>query len=239
MSFGTWLLAVLTNLLILGQEWAFLLIYRSGELFFSLHALDQPQNAAQFTIVVPAWSLSIELAFYAIAPFILRRNVVVIAVVALASNWLRFFRSVWSGYYSAATDCRFFPFELSLFLFGSLSYFLYEQLKNRSLTRPALSACLTALLVGCRLRCIRAGLTSSPINSSSWWRFCCRRCSIFRSGTNGTAGWASCAIRVTWFIGQFLGLGSPFATATHGLARTNSGLSLYADRCLADCGLCD
>ena len=146
MSLGTWLFAVLTNLFILGQEWAFLLIYRSGELFFSLRALDQPPIAAQFTIIGPAWSLSIELAFYAIAPFILRRNFLMIAAVALASNWLRF-EAYGLGYYSAATDCRFFPFELSLFLFGSLSYFLYDLLNRRKLLYPVLSACLTGLLV--------------------------------------------------------------------------------------------
>ena len=146
MSLRTWLFAVLTNLFILGQEWAFLLIYRSGELFFSLRALDQPPIAAQFTIIGPAWSLSIELAFYAIAPFILRRNFLVIAAVALASNWLRF-EAYGLGYYSAATDCRFFPFELSLFLFGSLSYFLYDLLNRRKLLYPVLSACLTGLLV--------------------------------------------------------------------------------------------
>ena len=146
MSLRTWLFAVLTNLFILGQEWAFLLIYRSGELFFSLRALDQPPIAAQFTIIGPAWSLSIELAFYAIAPFILRRNFLVIAAVALASNWLRF-EAYGVGYYSAATDCRFFPFELSLFLFGSLSYFLYDLLNRRKLLYPVLSACLTGLLV--------------------------------------------------------------------------------------------
>jgi peptidoglycan/LPS O-acetylase OafA/YrhL len=146
MSLGTWLFAVLTNLFILGQEWAFLLIYRSSELFFSLHALDQPPNAAQFTIIVPAWSLSIELAFYAIAPFILRRNFLVIAALAFASNWLRF-EAYGRGYYSAATDCRFFPFELSLFLFGSLSYLLYDLLNRRDLFHPALSACLSGLLV--------------------------------------------------------------------------------------------
>ena len=146
MSLRTWLFAVLTNLFILGQEWAFLLIYRSGELFFSLRALDQPPIAAQFTIIGPAWSLSIELAFYAIAPFILRRNFLMIAAVALASNWLRF-EAYGLGYYSAATDCRFFPFELSLFLFGSLSYFLYDLLNRRKLLYPVLSACLTGLLV--------------------------------------------------------------------------------------------
>jgi peptidoglycan/LPS O-acetylase OafA/YrhL len=146
MSIGTWLFAVLTNLFILGQEWAFLLIYRSGQLLFSLQAFDQPPNASQFVIILPAWSLSIELAFYAIAPFILRRKVFVIAAVAFASCWFRF-EAYRRGYYNAATDCRFFPFELSLFLFGSLSYFLCDLLNRRSRFHPTLSACLTALLV--------------------------------------------------------------------------------------------
>ncbi len=69
-----------------------------------------------------------------------------IAAVALASNWLRF-EAYGRGYYSAATDCRFFPFELSLFLFGSLSYFLHDLLNRRKLFYPVLSACLTGLLV--------------------------------------------------------------------------------------------
>lgn len=208
MSLGAWLFAVLTNLFILGQEWAFLLIYRSGELFFSLHALDQPPSAAQFTMIGPAWSLSIELAFYAIAPFILRRNFLVIAAVALASNWLRF-EAYGAGYYSAATDCRFFPFELSLFLFSSLSYFLHDLLNRRKLFRPALSACLTGLLVAL-VALHPAGSISSPINSSSWWRSCSRHFSIFRPGTNGTGGWANCRIRYTSFIGLFSYSGSPF-----------------------------
>lgn len=132
MSLATWLFALFTNLFILGQEWAFLLIYRSGELFYSIHALDQPPTASQFTIIPPAWSLSIELAFYAIAPFILRRSLPVIATVAFASYWFR----------PAA-----YQFELSLFLTGSLSYFFYDFLKRNNLFRAALSACLTALLI--------------------------------------------------------------------------------------------
>ena len=42
MSLATWLFALLTNLFILGQEWVFVLIYRSGELLFSLNASGQP-----------------------------------------------------------------------------------------------------------------------------------------------------------------------------------------------------
>ncbi len=145
MSLATWVFALFTNLFIVGQEWAFMLIYRSGELSFSLQALDLPPIASQFTIIVPAWSLSIELAFYAIAPFLLRRHFLAIALVAYASYWFRF-EAYHRGYYSAATDCRFFPFELSLFLLGSLSYFWYDFLKKKNVFRPALSASLTGLL---------------------------------------------------------------------------------------------
>ena len=34
MRLATWLFALFTNVFIIGQEWAFLLVYRSGELFF-------------------------------------------------------------------------------------------------------------------------------------------------------------------------------------------------------------
>ena len=77
--------------------------------------------ASQFTVIVPAWTLSVELQFYILAPFILRRNVLLIAALAYASHRLR-----WDGYhygfYSEATNYRFFPFELSLFLYGAICF---------------------------------------------------------------------------------------------------------------------
>lgn len=144
MTAPTWLYAIFTNLFIVGQEWGYLLIYRAGSLFFSLHAFDQPPLALQFSIIVPAWSLSVELLFYAVAPLILRRHLLVVVLIAYASYWLRF-EAYHAGYYSAGTDCRFFPFELSLFLLGSLSHSWYQFLKERDLFRPALSVVLTAV----------------------------------------------------------------------------------------------
>ena len=54
--------------------------------------------------------------FYTIAPFILRRHVLPIAALAYFSYFLRF-EGYHVGYYSEATNYRFFPFELSLFLY--------------------------------------------------------------------------------------------------------------------------
>jgi len=144
MSFGTWMFAVLTNLFLIGMEWGAMLIYRGGELFYSLYAIEQPPNAIGFTIIVPAWTLSLELMFYLIAPFILRRHFLVIAALALASYALRF-QAYGFGYRSQATDYRFFPFELSLFLYGALSYRYYLFLKARDLLKPRLSLAITVV----------------------------------------------------------------------------------------------
>lgn len=121
MTFPTWAFAVLTNIFIIGQEWGYLLIYRAGSLFYSLQAFAEPPAAFQFNIIGPAWTLSLELMFYIIAPFILRRHILLIAALAYFSYYLRF-EGYHVGYYSEATNYRFFPFELSLFLYGSICF---------------------------------------------------------------------------------------------------------------------
>jgi peptidoglycan/LPS O-acetylase OafA/YrhL len=121
MTFPTWAFAVLTNIFIFGQEWGYLLIYRAGSLFYSLQAFAEPPAASQFIIIGPAWTLSIELTFYLIAPFILRRHVLLIAALAYVSYFLRF-EGYHVGYYSEATNYRFFLFELSLFLYGAICF---------------------------------------------------------------------------------------------------------------------
>jgi peptidoglycan/LPS O-acetylase OafA/YrhL len=121
MSLSTWAFGLLTNLFIIGQEWSFLLIYRGGSLLYSLQAFAEPPAAFQFIVILPAWTLSLELLFYAIAPFIVRRHILLIAALALASYFLRW-SAYHNGYYSEATNYRFFPFELSLFLYGSLAF---------------------------------------------------------------------------------------------------------------------
>jgi peptidoglycan/LPS O-acetylase OafA/YrhL len=144
MSLATWAFALLTNIFIIGQEWGYLLIYRAGALFWDLHAWEHPPMASQFTVIVPAWTLSVELQFYILAPFILRRNVLLIAALAYASHRFR-----WDGYhfgfYSEATNYRFFPFELSLFLYGAICFRLGKFLipaETRWSGAVAAAACL-------------------------------------------------------------------------------------------------
>jgi peptidoglycan/LPS O-acetylase OafA/YrhL len=121
MTLWTWVFATVTNFFIIGQEWGFLLTYRDGSLVYSLQALSESSVGSLFTVIAPAWTISIELLFYIVAPFVVRRHILLIAALAYASYFCRF-EAYHHGYYSEATNYRFFPFELSLFLYGSLCY---------------------------------------------------------------------------------------------------------------------
>src|ERR1700759_1640331 len=118
-----------SNLTMFFQEWSLFLQanWQTGALSFT-----SDFNAGSTPIMykmlwdVPAWSLSIELVFYLIAPFVVRSptRVVCFAVASLA---IRIFtaqlfplRDPWGG--------RFMPSELCMFGFGSLAYHYHRKL---------------------------------------------------------------------------------------------------------------
>ena len=118
-----------SNLTMFFQEWTLFLQanWQTGALFFT-----SDFNAGTTPIMykmlwdVPAWSLSIELVFYLIAPFVVRSpgRVVCSTVASLA---IRIFtaqmfplRDPWGG--------RFMPSELCMFGFGSLAYHFHRKL---------------------------------------------------------------------------------------------------------------
>jgi len=110
----------IVNALLIGQDWLFFFDIRHGELVYSpfvtgdstlWHGLLAPQ----------AWSLGVEMSFYAVAPFILTQKRRWVAFL-LASCAVRFYllqqglgnRDPWTY--------RFFPSELALFLLGAFSH---------------------------------------------------------------------------------------------------------------------
>jgi len=111
---ATWPVVIGTtasNILIFGQDIA-LFLKSDGTPYY------------QFMFLPQAWSLSLELTFYLIAPFVVRRGLSVIIAVAFASLLVRA-----AGYLVGLQMdpwlYRFFPFELSLFMCGAISYKLY------------------------------------------------------------------------------------------------------------------
>jgi peptidoglycan/LPS O-acetylase OafA/YrhL len=147
MNAGTWAYAIFSNLFLFGQDLGSFLTYRGGELSWDLHALEQPGSALIFSINTPAWTLAIELTFYLVAPFLVRRHFLLLAASAFGLQAIRY-HAYHIGWFSYGTDNRFFPFELGLFLYGALLYRANDLLRaDVRLQAPIAFGCLALAVV--------------------------------------------------------------------------------------------
>jgi len=125
----------LTNIAVFGQGIAMFLGIdpESGNLYLIKNLHETDSLFYNFLFVPQAWTLALELSFYLIAPFILRKSLkIVIALIVLSLiirlimfNYLNLQNDPWSH--------RFFPTELIFFLSGYLSYRMYAIIKNISI----------------------------------------------------------------------------------------------------------
>lgn len=96
----------LTNLTIVGAEQALFL---------------ERIDASRFILVPQAWSMALEIYFYAMVPWLVRRNNRFLCGLLLSSVVLRFGAYLLFGLTHDPWTYRFFPFELSLFIGGMLA----------------------------------------------------------------------------------------------------------------------
>lgn len=111
------------NLALVGQELLYWFRLDAEGLSFDASGAQPTETSSvawQALLVPQSWSLSMELMFYALAPFLARlgwRSLVLIAAgsiaLRLAGYWLPVDYGIWQG--------RFFPTALFLFVFGILA----------------------------------------------------------------------------------------------------------------------
>lgn len=143
---STWAYIVFTNLAIIGQDLGFWLGVEDGQMVFTLH----PKLFAQlngYHLLSQAWTVSLELMFYAMAPFIVRRHILV-SIGILAASLTSRIVAARHGLDQGPWSYRFFPFELSLFMFGSVSYRLYAATRTWALWNPVVINVVTAGALG-------------------------------------------------------------------------------------------
>jgi peptidoglycan/LPS O-acetylase OafA/YrhL len=149
MNIKTFLFLLFANIALFGQSIvAFLGMHpENGSMFFTPVIANHPPFW-RFLINPPAWTLGIELIFYVIAPFIVRRNVSVILAFIAASFCAR---GITYAYFSPYDpwNYRFFPSELALFLLGSLSYKMYLWLRHRSKANKKQSSLIGQIVFMC------------------------------------------------------------------------------------------
>jgi peptidoglycan/LPS O-acetylase OafA/YrhL len=103
----------------------------------------------QLLLDPPAWSLGIELSFYMLAPFIVRKGWGVLLGFLLASLGLRAIL-IKSGLSGDPWSYRFFPNELATFLTGCVAYRIYRAEQPRLNAHPwpsrAIAVCAWAVI---------------------------------------------------------------------------------------------
>lgn len=126
LAIETWLAILFANLFIIGQDiLLFTKLNTSGALLFSDQLWQNIPHVFDFIAIPQAWSVSCELMFYLIAPFTIRKPILVFAIT-LASFILRYL-FIMKGMSTDPWTYRFFPFELQFFYMGAISFFFYER----------------------------------------------------------------------------------------------------------------
>lgn len=161
----TYFYFIMENVLILGQDvLLFLGIDPDCHLFFTKYPLSEKHFAFQYLLVPQAWSVSLELMFYFIAPFIVRRKMkwqVLLLIIFLA---IRFYFSQVHYYSTDPWTYRFFPFELPFFIIGSLLYHWYLRIKEQNIPKYI----PYGLLIGCLLFALFYNEWAKDSESKKW-----------------------------------------------------------------------
>ena len=145
--------------------------------FFSLPAIDAAAPGAsagpqpwELLLVPQAWSLSLELYFYLLAPVLVTRRPGIVLGLLLASFALRLALWQFAGLYGGPWSYRFFPAELMFFLLGALAYHAYAGWTDTGSPQPGQAAAwqrfwlrgLLAALAAAAVLISRSGQPFSP-----------------------------------------------------------------------------
>jgi peptidoglycan/LPS O-acetylase OafA/YrhL len=120
------------NVTTLGQELGFLLGFDPSihSFFWANSETLDTYRAFRFILIPPAWSISMEICFYFLAPFLFKRHIRWIVCFFLVSIIIRFYVLSCGEEYESLVR-RFLPAELWLFLCGLFSYKIFSATKMR------------------------------------------------------------------------------------------------------------
>jgi peptidoglycan/LPS O-acetylase OafA/YrhL len=135
-----------SNIFILTQEWSMWLVYQNGAIVPVWDSDFHNPHLGVFQVIPQAWSVSLELMFYAIAPFLVRRHWLTLVAVIVATYVLRSLALAY-GFNGSGFVYRFFPIEIGLFLAGMLSHRAYAYVNSRIEMPFSVSLAISATLL--------------------------------------------------------------------------------------------
>jgi peptidoglycan/LPS O-acetylase OafA/YrhL len=143
----TWdarVLVLVSSVFLVGSD--VMLFVRPTELglVFTADFWNEPPYLFPYHPIPPAWSLPVEMAFYALAPFLMRSRWRLLAGVLLGLG-MRVI--VYKAYGSHDPwRYRFFPAEIAVFCAGGLAYHYYRAMQTNAVARRLGVACMAILI---------------------------------------------------------------------------------------------
>ena len=134
-----------TNLLLWGQDVAMFLRFSDDghSLTFTPNFMPTFPHVEKLLLVPQSWSISIELGFYLLAPWLVRRSTALLVTIVAITLAVR----VWLASMGLAFDpwtYRFFPVEVGSFVFGML---IYRSMRYRNASTPLAAAAMIGLVL--------------------------------------------------------------------------------------------
>lgn len=156
-----------TNVLLVGQDVAmFLKLSPDGHsLMFTSNFMPILPHVEKFLLVPQSWSISIELGFYVLAPWLVRRSTPVLIAIVATTIAAR----VWLASIGLAFDpwtYRFFPVEVGTFTFGML---IYRSMSSRQVSQPIAVAAMIGLVA---LTLTLSAIPGGWITRVAFYAFC-------------------------------------------------------------------
>ena len=146
-DFWTWVFMIFSTLAIFGQDVGLWLGF-DGHLFLSGQFLPGPVPVHFLQLLPQAWSVSLELMFYAIAPFLVRRHILFLLAIVIGCFVLQTIAYEF-GLKGEPWGYRFFVFELSRFMLGALAYRLYALTRHWPIWRKWFCVPVAVLVLSC------------------------------------------------------------------------------------------
>ena len=131
---------ILSNIIIFFQDTIYFLGLDtgSGGLYFTKDFHQTNPQLCHFLLLPHAWTIGIEITFYLLAPFIVRKKVCFIILLALVSILLRVLLYQ-NGFRGDPWSYRFFPTELLFFMLGTIAYHVYKKLDQENFKKSYLN----------------------------------------------------------------------------------------------------
>ncbi len=147
LSAGSFVFFIFTNLVIFLQDAVMFLGINTttGNFFFTPDFTATHPLAYTFLFIPQAWTIGLELMFYLIAPFIVRRKLMVVLSIIILSVSIRLLLYK-NGLRNDPWTCRFFPTELAFFLAGNLGYRAYKKIQTMEIPAWYIDAALAMLI---------------------------------------------------------------------------------------------